>query len=74
MRRLAGVGDRCLPLDMLCMDWFGFLRQGFPMEPRVVWSMNAPGSGITVCPGFIMCSGLMVGSGIMGAFWDCSAF
>lgn len=44
------------------------------MEPRVVWNVNVPGSGITVPSEIMMCSGLVVGSGIMGAFWDCSAF
>lgn len=61
-------------LDMPCMDWFGFLRQSFPMEPRVIWNLNAPDSGVTVLSGIMMCSSIMVGSGIMGAFWDCSAF
>lgn len=60
-------------LDMLCTDWFGILRQSFPMEPRVVWNLNAPGSGITVRSGIMMRSGITVGSGIMGAFWVHSA-
>lgn len=43
------------------------------MEPRVVWNLNAPGSGITVRSGIMMRSGITVGSGIMAAFWVHSA-